>query len=350
MLSNLIIPNHLNAGDKVAVVSLSSGMAGEEKFRDRYETGKKQMEETFGVQVVEMPNTLKGSEFIYNNPQARVDDLHQAFLDPEIKAIISIIGGDDSVRLIDKVDLEIIHNNPKIVMGYSDATVTNFICLAAGLRAFNGPAVMTQFAENTGMHDYVVQSLRKTIFSNEEIGEVSASSEGYTIQHLKWESPENKKIKRAMEPQTGWHYIQGDKAVSGRLLGGCCDVLPMFVGSKIWPEKKVWDKAILFIENSEEAISSDQFLYNLRNFGATGIMQKLAGIIFAKPCNVSLEKWPEYDAVLKKVTAEFDRPDMPIVTHMDFGHVDPIFTLPFGAMATIDPVNKRFSINEPGCR
>jgi muramoyltetrapeptide carboxypeptidase LdcA involved in peptidoglycan recycling len=348
VLSNLIIPEHLKPGDKVAAVSLSSGMGGEERFRPRYEIGKKQFEETFGVQVVEMPNALKGIDFIYNNPQARVDDLHQAFLDPSIKAIISIIGGDDSVRLIDKIDLDIIRNNPKIVMGYSDATVTNFLCLAAGLRAFNGPMVLTQFAENTGMDDYVIQNLRKMIFSNEVIGEIK-SADDYMVEFLDWQNPANQKIKRKVEPQTGWHYIQGDKPVSGRLIGGCGEVLAMFAGSKIWPKIECWKGAVLFLENSEDAITPTEFLYIMRNFGAQGIIRELAAIIFAKPCNVPLENWPEYDGVLKKVTAEFDRPDMPIVTHMDFGHVDPIFTIPFGAMATIDPVNKRFSIDESGC-
>lgn len=348
MLSNLIIPPRLKPGDKVAVVSLSSGMAGDKKFRARYEIGKKQAEETFGIQIVEMPNALKGRAFIYENPQARVDDLHMAFLDPEIKAVISIIGGDDSVRLIDKVDLGIIRTNPKIVMGYSDATVTNFICLAAGLRAFNGPAIMTQFAENTGMHDYTVQSLRRTLFSNEIIGEVKPA-DGYTNEFLPWEIPGNQTIKRKMKPQSGWQFIQGDQAVSGRLLGGCGDVLPMFVGSKIWPKPDVWQGAILFVENSEDAMNADQFTWNLRNFGAQGIIQNLAGIIFAKPCNIPEENWGEYDAALKRVTAEFNRPDLPIITQMDFGHIDPIFTIPFGAMATIDPVNKRFSIDGPGC-
>jgi len=349
MRPDLIIPQHLKPGDKVAVVSLSSGMGGEEKFRARYEIGKKQAEEMFGIHIVEMPNALKGIEFIYNNPQARVDDLHQAFLDPEIKAIISIIGGDDSVRLIERVDLNIIRNNPKIVMGYSDATVTNFICLAAGLRAFNGPAIMTQFAENTGMHDYTVQSLRKTIFSSEVIGEIK-SAEGYTNEFLRWEDPATQEIKRKIIPSSGWQYIQGDKIVSGHLLGGCGDVLPMFIGSKIWPKQDAWHGAILFVENSEDAMNVEQFTYNMRNFGAQGIIQNLAGIIFAKPCNIPEEKWADYDSVLKRVTAEFGRSDLPIISQMDFGHIDPIFTIPFGAMATINPFKKSFSIDEFGCR
>ncbi|ADO73897.1 S66 family peptidase [Stigmatella aurantiaca] len=349
MLSNLIIPKHLNSGDKVATVSLSWGGPGDARLRARYEIGKKQLQETFGVQVVEMPHTLKDPDFIYKNPQARADDLHEAFLNPGIKAVISTIGGSDSVRLIDKVDLNILRNNPKIFLGYSDATVTNFMCLAAGLRSYNGPAIMTQCGENGGMHDYVVASMRKTLFSNEVIGEIAPSAEGYTTEHVPWEDSSTFSQKRTMNPQTGWHYIQGEAPVSGRLIGGCGETHMMFVGSKIWSRADLWKDAILFMENSEDAISAEQFLYNMRCFGAQGIIQTLKGILFAKPCRVPLEKWADYGEMLKRVTAEFDRPDIPIVTHMDFGHVDPIFTLPFGAMATIDPAKKRFSIDEPGC-
>ena len=350
MLSDLIIPQRLNAGDKVATVSLSWGGAGEPRLRARYEQGKKQLEETFGVQVIEMANTLKGEEFIYNNPKARVEDLHQAFSDPSIKAVIACIGGSDSVRLIDKVDYNLLRKNPKIFMGYSDSVVTNFICLKAGLRAYNGPAILTQFAENGGMHEFTRLSIEKTLFSKDIIGEIGPSPEGWTSARAQWEKPETFSEKRPMQPQTGWKYIQGDQKVSGRLIGGCGEVLMMFVGSEIWPSLETWKNAILFIENSEDAISPDQFLYNMRNLGAQGIIQGLSGLLFAKPQDIPIEEWPLYDQMLKQVTAEFNRPDLPIVTQMDFGHTDPMFVVPFGALAMIDPVAKRFSIDEPGCR
>ena len=350
MLSNLIIPQHLKSGDKVAAVSLSWGGAGDPERRARYEQGKKQMFDAFGVQLVEMVNTLKGTEFIYNNPQARADDLHQAFADPTIKAVIACIGGSDSVRLIDKIDYDLLRRNPKIFMGYSDSVVTNFICLKAGLRAYNGPAILTQFAENGGMHEYTRESVRKTFFTNEVIGEIGPAPEGWTCARSKWEKPETFHEKRPMQLQTGWNYLQGDKKMSGRLIGGCGEVLAMFIGSKIWPPLEMWKDTILFVENSEDAISHDQFLYNMRALGAIGILRDLKGILFAKPADIAPDKWSLYDQMLKQVTAEFDRPDMPVITQMDFGHTDPIFILPMGAMATIDPVNKLFSIDESGCK
>lgn len=348
-MSDLIIPQHLMSGDKVAAVSLSWGGAGEETFRHRYESGKERLKEHFGVDLVAMNNALKGSEFIYNNPQARAADLMQAFSDPSIKGVIACIGGEDSVRILPHIDLQTIHNNPKIFMGYSDSTVTNFICRAAGVRSFNGPSVLTQFAENGAMHEYTKQSVQKTLFSSEIIGEVKPSSEGWTDELLKWDKVELRNQKRKMESQPGWNYIQGDKAVSGRLIGGCIEVLGMIAGTDVWPSADAWKDAILFIENSEDAISTDQFRLYMRNLQAQNILDNLAGIVFAKPCRVAQDKWPDYDKELIKLAKECGRPDMPIVTQMDFGHTDPIFILPHGAKATIDPVAKRFSIDEAGC-
>lgn len=348
MLSHLQIPQHLKAGDKVATVSLSWGGAGEEKFRHRYEAGKKVLEQDFGLQVVEMTNTLKGEDFIYNNPQARVDDLHEAFSNPEIKAVISCIGGSDSIRLIDLVDYDLLRKNPKIFLGYSDSTVTNFICLKAGLRSYYGPSILSGFAENGGIHDYLRQSVQKVMFSTDPIGPLTRSEEGWTVEHLKWEVPENQSIRRKMEAPMDWQFIQGKSEVTGRLIGGCTDVFPMMVGTSIWPAPEKWQDAILFLENSEEAITPDNFLYILRNFAAQGILSRAKGILFSRPCNVPLDTFGEYDDMLLKVCQEYKLTDLPIVTRMDFGHTDPMMTLPFGAEATINPLKKTVTINEPG--
>jgi len=120
MSLNLIKPNKLNKGDKVATVSLSWGGAGDEEILWRYNQGKERLENLFGLKVFEMQSTLKGSEFIYNNPKKRAEDLTNAFADKSIKAIFSCIGGDESIRMLPYIDFEIIKNNPKIFIGYSD--------------------------------------------------------------------------------------------------------------------------------------------------------------------------------------------------------------------------------------
>jgi muramoyltetrapeptide carboxypeptidase LdcA involved in peptidoglycan recycling len=120
----MIKPNKLKRGDKVATITLSWGGAGDIPYR--YEIGKKQIQENFGLEVVETTNALKSSDWIYKNPKARAEDLMEALEDKSIKAIISNIGGDDSIRLLKYIDLNIIKENPKIFIGFSDTTIIHF--------------------------------------------------------------------------------------------------------------------------------------------------------------------------------------------------------------------------------
>lgn len=349
MLESLIIPRHLKPGDKVASVSLSWGGAGDPALSPRYWTGVRQLEETFGVKVVQMTNTLKGAEFIYHHPQARVDDLHQAFLDPSIKAVISVIGGDDSIRLIDKIDFTLLRNNPKIFLGFSDSTVTHFVCLKAGLRSYYGPNIVDGFDENTGLHAYLIDSVGKTLFGSDVIGELQPSEEGWTDERLDWGLSEGQAIKRKMHPPLPWRFLQGETRVSGRLLGGCTDGLRDLAGTSVWPSPDTWNGAILFIENFEADISPDAFLHILRSWGAMGILARINGLLFGRLFGLPAEKRGVYEDMLLKATKEFGRSDLAIVTQMDFGHTAPVFIIPYGAMASIDPGRRRFSIDEAGC-
>ena len=120
-------PHKLNPGDKVATVSPSWG--GPSVFPHRYQAGIRQLEAEFGLEIVEMPHTLKDADWLARNPEARAADLMQAFSDRTIKGIIATIGGSDSIRLLPYVDLDVIHNNPKVFMGFSDFT---------GLRSWPG--------------------------------------------------------------------------------------------------------------------------------------------------------------------------------------------------------------------
>ena len=92
-------PNRLKRGDKVAIVSLSSGILGESFVKHELDLGIKRMEE-YGLVPVFMENTLKGLNFIANNPEARANDLKQAFADDEIKGIFCSIGGIDTYRTL----------------------------------------------------------------------------------------------------------------------------------------------------------------------------------------------------------------------------------------------------------
>lgn len=70
-----IKPKRLQRGDKVAVVSLSSGMLGEKRYVHKYDLGKSRLEQLFGLEVVTMPHTLKGMKYIYEHPEKRARGL-----------------------------------------------------------------------------------------------------------------------------------------------------------------------------------------------------------------------------------------------------------------------------------
>lgn len=339
-------PARLQAGDRVATVSLSWGGPG--AIPHRYEAGKRQLEEEFGVQVVEMPHTLADPDWVARNPQARADDLMQAFADPSIKAIISTIGGDDSIRILPYLDLETIRSNPKIFMGYSDSTMTHFACYKAGLVSFYGPAIMAGFGENAGMFPYMVESVRQLLFSAQAPGEIRPNEGGWTVEHLDWNDPLNQTRPRKLNGAMAWRYLQGQGVHRGRLAGGCLEVLDWLRGTAFWPLPEQWNGAYLFLETSEEAPPPEAVAQHLRVLAAMGVLPRLAGILFGRPGgDAPLETFDAYDeAIVQVVTREEGLTDLPIVTRMDFGHTDPMFVLPYGIEAEVDCDLKTFAILE----
>jgi muramoyltetrapeptide carboxypeptidase LdcA involved in peptidoglycan recycling len=342
----MIKPPKLQPGDTVAAVSLSWGGPG--ALPHRYQAGKRQLEETFGLQVIEMPHALAEPEWVAKNPQARAEDLMNAFYDPSIKAVIATIGGEDSIRLLPWIDLEGIRQHPKAFLGFSDSTVTHLACYNAGLVSFYGPAIMAGFAENGGMFAYMVDSLLRTLFTSAPPGLISPSQEGWTVERLDWSIPDNQNRRRKRNPPLPWRFVQGEKTVQGRLIGGCLEVLDWLRGTPVWPPAEAWREAILFLETSEEAPSPLYVERALRSLAAMNVLSELSGILFGRPGGgVNIHEFIRYEeAILGVIRDELGHDDLPVVTCMDFGHTDPVFVLPYGVLAQIDPQQKQFSILE----
>ncbi|MEM7347920.1 MAG: S66 peptidase family protein [Chloroflexota bacterium] len=342
----MIKPQKLQAGDKVATVSLSWGGPG--TLPHRYEAGKQQLQDEFGLTVVEMPHTLKDEAWVHQHPEARAEDLMRAFTDPTIKGIISTIGGDDSIRMLPYLDLEIIRSNPKVFMGYSDTTITHLACFKAGLGTFYGPSILSGFAENVSLFPYMVASVYKTVFSSDIIGPIRPNLDGWAVEQLPWADPANQARRRPLNPSTGWKFLQGQGVRRGHLMGGCFEVLDWLRGTDFWPELTHWQDAILFLETSEDAPSPEVVKWGLRTYSALGILPKLSGILFGRPGGlISPKIFTEYDKVFKQVIAEeAGLADLPIITGMEFGHTDPMFVLPYGVQAEIDCESQQFTIIE----
>lgn len=342
----LIKPKYLRPGDTVATVSLSSGSAGEENIRWRYEQGKQRLETVFGLQVVEMPHTLAGVAYLSDHPEARAKDFMDAFGDDSIKGIISCTGGEDTIRLLPYIDFDLIAAHPKIFTGYSDTTVNHFMCMKAGLSSFYGPSLLSDFAENVEMSVYTVEHLRRAMFTDQIIGDI-AVSDTWSTEYLDWRHSGNRNTARKFQPNSGYLLLQGHGSVQGRLLGGCIEVLEWMKGTCLFPDTADFEDTILFLETSEDKPESDYIRWWLRNYGAMGVLERVQGMVFGKPYDESY--FEAYQQEIKKVLEEYGRTDTPVLYNASFGHCEPKCCIPYGALAEIRCDEPGFSILESGC-
>ena len=346
-MPQLTRPRRLAAGDTIATVSPSWGGPG--SFPHRYAAGKSQLEQAFGVTVVEMTHTLAAAEWLAQNPQARAADLMGAFADPGIAGIFATIGGEDCIRLLPFLDLDIIRANPKVFLGFSDTTALHLACHSAGLSSFYGPSIMAGFAESAGMHAYTVEGVRRALFAAEPMGVIPPNNEGWTSERVSWSDQVLQMQPRRLQPAEAPRILQGSGTATGHLLGGCAEVLEMVKGTAWWPGPDAWQGAILFLETSEDAPSPAFIRHWLRNYAATGILERLAGMLIARADNGGDPGYQHaIEAAALEILAEAGRRDMPVLAGLDFGHTQPMLTLPYGAEARIDCRSATLTVLEPG--
>ncbi len=339
----MIKPARLQKGDRVAIVSLSWGGIGDPQFIHKYHLGKKRLEEEFGLEVVAMPHALKGTDFVHAHPELRAADLMAAFSDPAIKGIICAIGGSDTIRIAPYIDYDVIRSNPKIFMGFSDTTANHFMMQKAGVVSFYGPCIMQDFAEYVSMFDYTKDAVQRILFDGEENYEMH-SSEIWSDDEVSWKE-ENLNIQRKTRPETrGYELLQGGGTVTGKLLGGCLDGFPIYVGTSVWPALDQWRDKILFLETSEDHPSPELIRFYLMNLGAQGIFAVIQGILVGKP---QFEKYyEEYKEVFRNVLRDFGQPNLPVMYNINFGHAVPIGILPMGTDVKVDFDQKKFTFVE----
>lgn len=336
-------PKKLCIGDTVAIVSPSWG--GPSKFIHVYENGLKYLKEELGLKIKEFPTARMDAEKLSDNPILRAEDINVAFADKDVKAIIASIGGEDSIRILKYLNKKVIRSNPKIFMGYSDSTTINTFLNQLGLVTFNGPSIMAGFSQMKNYPDYGMH-VKKVLFENSKSYQYMPYNQ-WSNSYPDWSKLENVGKVSQKQKNEGWHWIQGSSTVHGQLFGGCIDVLEMLRGTDYWAEKDFWKDKILFIETSEDKPSPDVVKYALRSYGIQGIFDKIKAIIVGRARDYSSEENLKLEKnILSIVSKEFNHPEMPIITNMDFGHTDPQFIFPLGILAEIDCTKKTFKLLE----
>jgi muramoyltetrapeptide carboxypeptidase LdcA involved in peptidoglycan recycling len=339
-----VLPRRLEPGDAVAVVSPSWG--GPEAFPHVFDAGVAVLR-GWGLDVREMPSTRAPAARLAAEPRLRADDVNAAFADPAIRAIISTIGGDDSIRLLPYLDEPTISSNPKILMGYSDTTTLLAAIRRFGIVTHHGPSVMAGLAQVDGLPPAFREHIRRMLFepaASHRYVPYGAYAEGYPD----WRDPSTAGRVNPSRADDGWHVVQGTGRAHGELFGGCLEVLDWLRGSSAWPIGDEWAGRLLFVETSEEKPPRLVVERILRSFGAQGVFERISGLLVGRARGHTTDEKLGLETTIRDVIAtEFGRPDLPIVANLDFGHTDPQWVLPLGVRAELDVDARSLTLVEP---
>jgi len=354
----MIKPKKLNKGDKVAIVTLSRGLLGMPFCKHELDLALERIK-NYGLVPVIMDNSLKNMEYLHNHPEERAADLKQAFMDKEIKAIITAIGGDDTYKTIpylmeDDEFKSAVKNNPKIFTGFSDTTNNHWMLNKLGLTTFYGPCVLVDLAElDNEMLPYTKEYFEK-FFASEDSYEITSSDTWY-FDRESYGPEELGKPRKSHKEMHGYETLNGSGTVTGKLFGGCIEsIYDIYTSERNGDENEVytkynliptieeWKERILFIETCEERIEPQKLEIILNCLKEQKILENVKGILVGKP--IDEKYYDEYKDVYQKVFADIDTP---ILYNVNFGHSVPRCILPYGLNATVDFDSRKITIDEP---
>ena len=173
----IIKPKKLQKGDTVAIVSPSGSVP--DKLKNQFNKGVKFLE-NLGLKVKIGKNALKKFYYSGGTVAERLNDIHDAFSDKEVKAIIMSTGGASANHLLEGLDFGLIRDNPKIFCGISDGTtLLNPIFSKSGLVTYHGPDLIFTFG--LPMSSTVRENLKKTLFDGLVL-KILISGQGMMIQ------------------------------------------------------------------------------------------------------------------------------------------------------------------------
>lgn len=347
----------LRKGDRVAIVSLSSGMLGEDFCSHNIEIGVKRLKE-YGLEPVFMPNALKGIEYLQEHPEARAKDLKDAFLDDSIAGIICAIGGDDTYRLLpylmeDEEFIEAVEKNPKLFTGFSDTTVNHLMFYKLGLSTYYGPTFICDLGEIANeMLPYSKKAFESYLEGNESC-EIS-SSEIWYEERVDFSRAAMGTDRIAHKEERGFELLQGGEVFQGKLLGGCLESLYDILTTAryedekevcekygLFPSKEEWTGKILFIETCEEKPVPELFEKEITVLKDKGVFDAVNGVLVGKPQDEAY--YQEYKDILIKV---IDNEKLPIVYNVNFGHAAPRCVLQYGVAARVDMKQKKIYLEK----
>lgn len=325
-----IVPEKIKRGDEIRIIAPSRSMS---ILKDDVVYNAKRRLEKEGFKVSFGRNVLKtiNDDFKCASIKDRIEDLHDAYKDKNVKMIITAIGGYNVNQLLDYIDYNIIQENPKIICGFSDITaLVNAIYAKTGVITYLGVQYFN-FGMKYGF-EYSMEYFKKIFTQNKDIL-IEPSKEWSNDKWMK--EQENREFIKNF----GMEVINPGNAI-GKIIGGNLCTLNLLQGTEYMPDL---DDSILFIEDDGETGKAfiKEFDRNLQSLLHSAKGKTIKGLVIGRAEKISemnTKKWQEIFETKRELK------NIPIIINADIGHTTPIFTFPIGGNANIIANDKEIKI------
>lgn len=309
------IPEKLQRGDIIRVIAPSWSLSIIDK---NIKTLAEQTLEDMGLTVTYGDHVYESGVFRSSSIKSRTEDIHNAFLDPNVKAILTVIGGWNSNQLLQYLDWDLIKTHPKVFCGFSDVdALNNAIFAKTGLVTYSGPHFST-FGQKYHS-EYTREYFKKGVMSDQpfviEPSSQWSDDEWYINQE-----------ERHLIHNKGLLAIHEGIASGVTISSNLC-TLNLLQGTEYYPS--ITRDVVLFIE---EARFSNPMVFD-RNLQSL-IQQKgfsIRGLVLGR-----FQKDAMTEGQLASILqSKKELQNIPIIANADFGHTDPRATIPIGGTVRI---------------
>lgn len=255
----------------------------------------------------------------------RLLDIHEMFLNPDVGLVLAALGGFSSHQLLPFLDFDLIRTHPKPLVGFSDITALLIgIYAKTSLVTFLGPVFGTFCQKELPLY---TEGLFDDLVLHGKTGVVAQPSNQWADDPW-YQCPDDPH--RRWVPNPGW-VVHREGVAYGSAIGGNLSTLLLLAGTSFLPS---FDNAVLFIEDDDETTPA-QFNRGLTHLRHLGIFDVITGLAIGRfPQSVV---FPQDDTLAATLECAMQGTNFPIVSGLDFGHTDPLMTIPIGTKVCVEP-------------
>ena len=319
---------------------LSPSFAAPGAFPAVHEQAMQRLVEVTGLVPVEYPTTRQ----LDASPEARASDINAAFADPDVRAILATVGGDDQIRVIPHLDADLARGDPKPFLGYSDNTNLHNWLWTNGVASFYGGSSQVHLGPGPHVDPIHAASLRAALLTGESL-ELVDPGESEDV-GVAWDDRRALTSFGERDVTEPWLWSGPARSVTGRSWGGCIEVIEWILAAGRFPTSpEELAGGVLLLETSEERPPARNVGWVVRSLGERGILGAVDAVLVARPPVSDLDYRPdeaerarlraEQATVVTDVISSYNAQAV-VCVGLPFGHTRPQWIVPHGGAITVD--------------